>query len=101
MGCRYRVNAQVTKERDMMNATTTAVDLGLLWNLIDGKRDHAGLSYRDLGKLLGISPSMFTRIKQGKSVDMHVFCAILEWLQTSHRTVIRERSVIENDSTLL
>lgn len=47
---------------------------------LDAERQARGLSWRQLAKEAGISPSTLTRMQQGKSPDVNSFPALTTWL---------------------
>jgi transcriptional regulator with XRE-family HTH domain len=47
---------------------------------VDQRRQDAALSWRQLGKELGISASTFSRMSQGKRPDVDTFIKLLAWL---------------------
>jgi transcriptional regulator with XRE-family HTH domain len=47
---------------------------------LDGERQTKGLSWRQLAKEAGVSPSTLTRMQQGKSPDVNTFSALTRWL---------------------
>lgn len=51
-----------------------------LYERLDAKRDAAGLSWRDVAKVTGLSPSLFTRISRGHAPSAHGLAACLAWL---------------------
>ncbi len=58
----------------------TTVDTEALYAALHQKRQAAGLSWRELAHDLGISPSTFTRMAQGRRPDVDTFATILKWL---------------------
>lgn len=59
------------------------VDTGALYSALDAKRDGEGLSWRDLGTKLGVASSCFTRLAQGRGVDVDTFMTLTGWLGMS------------------
>ncbi len=47
---------------------------------LDAERKTKGLSWRQLAKAAGVSPSTLTRMQQGKSPDVNTFSALTGWL---------------------
>lgn len=56
------------------------VDVGALYTSLDAKRQAEHLSWRGLAQLLGVAPSTFTRMAQGRRPDVDTFAALLRWL---------------------
>jgi transcriptional regulator with XRE-family HTH domain len=61
----------------MSNAT---VDVEGLYAALDARRQTEKLSWRGLAQKLGIAPSTFTRMAQGRRPDVDTFAALLRWL---------------------
>ena len=53
-------------------------------SLVDISLRKNNLSYRAAAKLLGVSPSAFTRIKQEKAINVDSFLIISEWITDSN-----------------
>lgn len=47
---------------------------------LDAERRARGISWRQLAKDAGVSPSTLTRMQQGKSPDVNTFSALTRWL---------------------
>jgi transcriptional regulator with XRE-family HTH domain len=47
---------------------------------LDAERKTRNLSWRQLAKDAGVSPSTLTRMQQGKSPDVNTFSALTRWL---------------------
>ena len=47
---------------------------------LDRERQSKGISWRQLAKDAGVSPSTLTRMQQGKSPDVNTFSALTQWL---------------------
>lgn len=58
----------------------TTVDVGALYSALDRKRRSESLSWRDLAHQLGVSPSTFTRMAQGRRPDVDAFATLIGWL---------------------
>ncbi len=61
----------------------TTVDVRALYAAIDRKRQAEEISWRELARKLGISPSTFTRMAQGRRPDVDTFATLLRWLGMS------------------
>ena len=48
---------------------TTKVDVGALYAALDAERDARGVSWRQLAKEIGVSPSMLSRLGNGQRPD--------------------------------
>lgn len=47
---------------------------------LDAERNVRGISWRQLSKEAGVSPSTLTRMQQGKYPDVNTFTALTKWL---------------------
>src|SRR5438309_156001 len=56
------------------------LDLESLVGALDSERQARGLSWRQLAKQAGVSPSTLTRMQQGKLPDVNTFAALTKWL---------------------
>lgn len=56
------------------------VDAQALHAAVDQQRGQLGLSWRELSRELGISPSTFSRMIQGHRPDADTFATLLRWL---------------------
>src|SRR5580700_10052607 len=76
---------------------------------LDSERKARQLSWRQLAKEAGVSPSTLTRMQQGKSPDVNTFSALTRWLGTPAERFYADQSnhiAVHNDpmavvSTLL
>ena len=46
---------------------------------LDATRAARGLTWRDVAREAGVSPSTLTRLGQGKNPDVHTFAALVAW----------------------
>src|SRR5215210_7751402 len=72
----------------MSNAT---VDVEGLYQALDARRQTEKLSWRGLAQKLGIAPSTFTRMAQGRRPDVDTFAALLRWLGMPAESFMRGR----------
>jgi transcriptional regulator with XRE-family HTH domain len=56
------------------------IDLGALYSALDSKRKGEGLSWRELARRLEASPSVFTRLAQGRRPELETYLAMVGWL---------------------
>lgn len=56
------------------------LDAPELYRRLDVKRQERGISWRAVGRETGISPMIFTRLKQDHSPDAHTLLTLLVWL---------------------
>jgi transcriptional regulator with XRE-family HTH domain len=60
--------------------TLTTIDVESLYVALDRKREAEKLSWRGLAQELGVAPSTFTRMVQGRRPDADTFAAMVRWL---------------------
>jgi transcriptional regulator with XRE-family HTH domain len=58
----------------------TTVDVEALYASLDSKRKAQETSWREIARELGISPSTFSRMGQGRRPDVDTFATLLRWL---------------------
>ena len=56
------------------------ISVDILVAVLDSERKARALSWRQLAKAAGVSPSTLTRMQQGKSPDVNTFSALTRWL---------------------
>jgi transcriptional regulator with XRE-family HTH domain len=57
------------------------VDVAALYAALERKREDEGLSWRAVGRALGVAPSVFTRLADGRRPDVDTFVTLLRWLR--------------------
>lgn len=57
-----------------------ALDVSALYEALDERRRSLEISWRNLAKAAGISPSTLTRMAQGRRPDVDSFAALTSWL---------------------
>jgi transcriptional regulator with XRE-family HTH domain len=62
------------------------VDVAALHAALDAARTSRGLSWRELARELGLSPSTLSRLANLKSPDVHAFMAMCQWLNVPAET---------------
>lgn len=55
-------------------------DEGAFFRALEDRRSLEGLSWRELGRRLELSPSTFSRLSRGKRPDVETFLKLLGWL---------------------
>jgi transcriptional regulator with XRE-family HTH domain len=55
-------------------------DLRGFFRAVEGRRVAEGLSWRELGRRLDLSPSTFSRMSRGRRPDVDTFLRLLAWL---------------------
>jgi transcriptional regulator with XRE-family HTH domain len=74
------------------------LDVERLYAALDQQRRVKDLSWRQLAAAVDISPSTFTRMREGKRPDVDSFASLVEWLgvpaerflQTAHRAATKK-----------
>ena len=61
----------------------THLDVDALYAALDANRKSQDMSWRDVAKEAGVSPSTLTRMAQGKRPDVDGFAALVAWLGLS------------------
>ena len=60
---------------------TPGVDVKVLYAALDAARMERGLSWRQLAKELGVSPSTLSRLANGLKPDLSAFAKMTMWLR--------------------
>ena len=68
----------------------TEVDVSALYSALDRQRQSRGLTWRELARLLLLSPSTFTRMAQGNRPDADAFLTMVGWLGVAAETFALE-----------
>lgn len=75
-----------------MPENTTQLDVSALYVSLDAARIERGdLSWREVARQAGISPSTLTRMAQGKRPDVDGLAALVRWLGIPVEQFIRSR----------
>jgi transcriptional regulator with XRE-family HTH domain len=56
------------------------LDVAALYRDLNLIRQHGRMSWRDLAKATGCSPSLFSRLAEGRSPDADALCTLIDWL---------------------
>ena len=56
------------------------LNTGALYAALDAQRSSRELSWRQLAKEVGVSPSTMTRLANGQRPDVDAFAALVRWL---------------------
>jgi len=65
------------------------LDVAALYAALDEQRKAKNLSWRQVAKEAGVSPSTLTRMGQGKRPDVDSFAALIQWLGVPAEHFIR------------
>jgi transcriptional regulator with XRE-family HTH domain len=68
-------------------------DDAVFFEALERRRQAEGLSWRQLGRRLGLSPSTFSRLARGKRPDVETFIKLLAWLDVPAATFMRGESM--------
>lgn len=68
----------------------TYVDLEALYGALNAERENRALSWRDVARQAGTSPSTFTRLAQQRGTDAETFARLVSWLGVSADTFLRK-----------
>ncbi len=63
-----------------MRVANASIDVIALHGALDAAREARELSWRQLAKLLDVSPSTMSRLANGKNPDVDAFAAMVRWL---------------------
>jgi transcriptional regulator with XRE-family HTH domain len=58
----------------------SGLDVRALYEALEEERVSRGLSWREVARSLSLSPSIFSRMRQGKRPDVDTFAALVQWL---------------------
>jgi transcriptional regulator with XRE-family HTH domain len=72
-----------------MTASTTQLDVSALHATLETARKEHGISWRELARQAGVSPSTLTRMAQGKRPDVDGLAALVRWLGIPVESFIR------------
>jgi transcriptional regulator with XRE-family HTH domain len=72
-----------------MTARTTRLDVSALYDTLDKAREEREISWRELARQTGVSPSTLTRMSNGKRPDVNGLAALVRWLGMPAEKFIR------------
>ena len=72
----------------------TQINVLALYAALDAVREHRKLSWRQLAREVGVSPSTFSRLANRQKPDVDAFLAMVRWL-----SVPAERFMIDDEET--
>ena len=70
----------------------TQINVPALYAALDAVREHRKLSWRQLAREVGVSPSTFSRLANRQKPDVDAFLAMVRWL-----SVPAERFMIDDE----
>lgn len=82
----------------MQHMSDLAFDDIVFFEALDRHRQEEGLSWRQLGRQLGLSPSTFSRLARGRRPDIDTFLKLLAWLDVPASTFMRGAASGSNDA---
>ena len=71
----------------------TNIDIQAFYAALNQKRQNEKFSWRGLAQQLGITPSTFTRMAQGRRPDSDTFAVLLAWLGLPIERFLKGRDV--------
>jgi transcriptional regulator with XRE-family HTH domain len=74
------------------------LDVSALYGALDSKRRSENKSWRDLAAELELSPSVFTRLAQGRRPDLDNFVRMTGWLGMSAESFIEGQKPSEAEA---
>jgi transcriptional regulator with XRE-family HTH domain len=75
-------------------AARSRLDTEALYAALDAQRQGRDLSWRQLAKEVGVSPSTMTRLAQGQRPDVDAFAALVQWLGQPADTFLLSGSMV-------
>jgi transcriptional regulator with XRE-family HTH domain len=72
--------ASDVEHKVVMPVTRDRLDTDALYAALDAQRAARKLSWRQLAKEVGVSPSTMTRLANGQRPDVDAFAALVRWL---------------------
>jgi transcriptional regulator with XRE-family HTH domain len=78
------------------------LDTSALFAALDTQRKADGLSWRQLAKEVGVSPSTMTRLANGQRPDVDAFAALVGWLgQPADTFLVSDEARLEESPDLV
>jgi transcriptional regulator with XRE-family HTH domain len=71
--------------------STHRLDVPELYRRLDARRSELGLMWRDLARIVDVSPSTFSRIADGNRPDADALVSLLVWLDLDVNYVIKPK----------
>jgi transcriptional regulator with XRE-family HTH domain len=68
-------------EEEEPRVANASIDVIALHGALDAAREAKELSWRQLAKLLDVSPSTMSRLANGKNPDVEAFATMVRWLE--------------------
>jgi transcriptional regulator with XRE-family HTH domain len=72
----------------MSTAVQKRLEISLIARSLDSRMSTEGLSLRRVAKLLSLSPSTLTRIRQGERPDAETLAVLMDWLSLETKDVL-------------
>ncbi|WP_272027709.1 helix-turn-helix domain-containing protein [Kocuria rosea] len=66
--------------------TKTTVDSQRLYATLEAAKNEQGMSWRELAKEIGVSPSLLSRLGNGLKPDANSFATLVDWLRMPAET---------------
>ena len=85
-----------------MSTSPSRINVPALYAALDAQREARGMSWRQLAKDRGLSPSTFTRLANGHRPDVDAFAVLVRWLgQPAERFITSEQNDAEEEPALM
>jgi transcriptional regulator with XRE-family HTH domain len=82
----------------MQHMSGLAFDDAAFFEALERHRQEEGLSWRQLGRQLGLSPSTFSRLARGRRPDIDTFLTLLAWLDVPASSFMRGAGTGSDDT---
>src|SRR5438045_59281 len=79
----------------------TTIDVDSLFAVLEARTNSDGLSMRQAAALIGVSPSLLSRLRNGQRPDLDAFANIVRWLGVSADTFLISDDVQKSESVEL
>lgn len=67
-------------------------DAKALYRALDQQREDRGMTWADISREIGVSPSTLTRTRHGGRMEVDGMLAMVDWLEEKVETFVREQS---------
>ncbi len=74
------------------------IDISALYVALDARRNREGKSWRELARELDLSPSIFTRLAQGRQPEFASYARMINWLGVSMDDFIERKKPSEAEA---
>jgi transcriptional regulator with XRE-family HTH domain len=78
--------------------TKNPIEVSALYGALDSKRTAMEMSWRDLANELELSPSVFTRLAQGRHPELDSYLKMTGWLNVSSDSFVGGKKPSEEEA---